>query len=578
MPDNHTPTTDEQGKTLIENKLNELYGSHDFLGHVINTIPDLVWMKDTNGIYLLGNAALEKFFGVTQKGFLGKSDFDFMDEADANLCKQSDETAIKSDNISFSEEKVLNSDNKEVILEIRKIAVRDVSGELLGIMGIATDITERRLAEEVTAKSEQEFRTLTENLPDNIVRYNLDCRVTYVSPAIERIGGKDAVAMLMGKTPMESHFILNDEQAKMYQHCLEQTIATGEINEMELTTTPVHAGEVQIHHIRFVPEHLPSGEICGAMAIGRDITEQKKIEGVLQHKQSMLTEAQRLAVLGSWDWDVIKNKVEWSEMAYEIYTPDKHPADPNFEDFTSSLHEDDKERVIAAVVSAFEHDTPFDLDHRVVSKSKGVRTVHAHGKVFRDKDGKPIRMIGTVHDITERKASEKMLRMLSDSLNVTSESVFIVDLDSAQMIYVNDTAARTLEYSREELLSGMSVFDLDPDFDHDKWKAHMLDIKNHGAVTIETKHRTKSGRVYPVEVTAHYFEYDGKVYNLAVTRDITERIEKELLLRKKEYEYRTLASNLPGTLVRYDKECRFVFVNRVFENSLGIVLEVIKGK
>jgi len=171
-----------------------------------------------------------------------------------------------------------------------------------------------------------------------------------------------------------------------------------------------------------------------------DITERKRIENILRHNQEMLADAQRVAMLGSWDWNIGGDRVEWSEMAYEIYTPDKRPAEPGFDDFKSSLHPEDMERVIAAVQSAFEHDTPFNLDHRVVSVSKGIRTVHAQGKVFRDANGNPVRMVGTVQDITERKHAERKLAQREREFRTLVENLpdVMVRYDrDVRFVYVN---------------------------------------------------------------------------------------------------------------------------------------------
>ncbi len=134
----------------------------------------------------------------------------------------------------------------------------------------------------------------------------------------------------------------------------------------------------------------------------------------------------------------------------------------------------------------------------------------------------------------DSKEIEKMLlHMLKYSINLSSESVYIMDFDTAKFIYINDTAYKTLEYSKEELLC-MRVWDIDPDFTPELWLQHMKSIKVNKYLNIETRHRTKSGRIYPVDVIAHYFEFDGKAYNLAMSRDISEKKEIETKLKKSE--------------------------------------------
>jgi diguanylate cyclase (GGDEF)-like protein/PAS domain S-box-containing protein len=137
-------------------------------------------------------------------------------------------------------------------------------------------------------------------------------------------------------------------------------------------------------------------------------------------------------------------------------------------------------------------------------------------------------------DITERKASDRILHTLTEAINVSSESVYLIDLKSARFIYVNDTASRQLGYRREELLGGMRVFDIDPDFGRSEWHEHVHALKTKGYLKIQTRHRTKSGRIFPVEVSTHYYLREGCEYNLAIVRDITEQKKTEASLRENE--------------------------------------------
>ncbi len=183
---------------------------------------------------------------------------------------------------------------------------------------------------------------------------------------------------------------------------------TSQLLETSHTTKEGKVIPVEIHANYF--EYDDTGY---NLAITHDITQRKENEAKLKRKEERLKEAQRIAKMGSWDWDIGMDHIEWSDMAYEIYTPDKHPTEIGFEDFASSIHTDDRERVSAAVNSALEHGTPFNVEHRIVSDSKGVCIVHAQGEVFRDVNGKPVRMIGTVQDITEQKNVEKKIEYMA---------------------------------------------------------------------------------------------------------------------------------------------------------------------
>lgn len=125
----------------------------------------------------------------------------------------------------------------------------------------------------------------------------------------------------------------------------------------------------------------------------------------------------------------------------------------------------------------------------------------------------------------ERKRAEQSLALMSFALNNVRESAFLIDPDS-RFRYVNDEACRALGYSRAELV-GMSVPEIDPDFPLERWLEIWTKVRGQRSLTFETRHRTKDGRIIPVEIVAIHFEYDGREYNMALARDITERKHTE---------------------------------------------------
>ncbi len=106
--------------------------------------------------------------------------------------------------------------------------------------------------------------------------------------------------------------------------------------------------------------------------------------------------------------------------------------------------------------------------------------------------------------------------------------------DAGRFFYVNEAACRALGYSREELLQ-MTVFDIDPAFTQSLWLETWRKLKAEKSIVLETVHRARDGRTYPVEIRANYLEFGGRAYDCAFARDITERKRVEEALREKEY-------------------------------------------
>ena len=157
-------------------------------------------------------------------------------------------------------------------------------------------------------------------------------------------------------------------------------------------------------------------------------------------------------------------------------------------------------------------------------------------------------------DVTEKKSSERMLSTLVEALNISSESIFLIELDTGNFVYVNDTACHTLGYSREALTGGMGVVDIDPNMSIDDWRAHVLDIRQFGHTSIESHHTSKDGHTYPIEALSHYFAYEGDEYSLAVTRDISERLRAQAEIAQASNFANSILNTLPDLLFEVDRD------------------------
>ena len=111
-----------------------------------------------------------------------------------------------------------------------------------------------------------------------------------------------------------------------------------------------------------------------------------------------------------------------------------------------------------------------------------------------------------------------------------ADPVFWIAPD-ARVVYANSRACEQLGYSREELLA-MTVHHFDPDFPAEVWPKHWEELKRRGSMTFESRHRTKDGRLFPVEITVNYLAFAGKEYNCASARDISDRKRAEEALAR----------------------------------------------
>jgi PAS domain S-box-containing protein len=296
------------GKEISERKRMQemLRDSYRFLYNIIDTIVDPIFVKDRQHRWLHVNDAFCRFIGHSREKLIGKSDFDFFPECEARVFWAGDETVFTSGQEFSNEEEFTNSGGETRYIFTRKTLFTDASQQPL-LVGIISDFTERKRMEDELHLREQKFRTLAENAPDNIVRYDMAGRIIYVNSVVERTFGVQAASLLGARVLDDTH----EGRFDAYAKALDNVLASGESAELEMTL-PNGADGVdgqKVHHIRMVAERNEAGDMTGVLAIGRDITELKRYEVA---RDAALAEAVRLA----------KARSEFlAHMSHELRTP-----------------------------------------------------------------------------------------------------------------------------------------------------------------------------------------------------------------------------------------------------------------
>ncbi len=341
----------------------------------------------------------------------------------------------------------------------------------------------------------------------------------------------------------------------------------------------------------------------------RDITERKRVEEALIKSEASLVEAQRIARIGSWQWDIKTGEVLWSDEMYTIFGVDKKSFVPNITSFTGFIHADDLPSVTGVMEQLTSEGGSGNIDFRIVLSDGSIRFVHAEGEIVAfDESGKPSLMIGVDQDITERKKaeealreSEKKYRTLFDSMTEgfgLHEIIFDAEGKPCDFRFLELNAAWEKQTGvPRETVVGKTMKQVWPNLN-----SYWLETLSKVAITGEPIHYEN----YNNSLQRWYetFAYSTAQNQFALLFiDITERKRAEEALRKahdelelrvqertaelekankalleSEASYKGLTESIDDLFYAMDRELRYIYWNKASEALTGILAKDAIGK
>ena len=395
-----------------------------------------------------------------------------------------------------------------------------LGGGLFGVFYALTRRVEMRLAlsQAELRKSEARFRMLVESSSDFIWEVDARGTYTYVSPTIRELLGY-APEEVIGRTPFD---LMPAGEAERVRTVFNGIVASRQ-SGFGIENVNCHKdGHEVVLETNAVPIFGPTGELVGYRGMDRDITTRKQVERALRKSQENLAEAQRIANLGSWEWDIVKGDLHWSDGIYRTFGLSPESLGATYATFLQRVHADDRTRVQQAVKEALENGKPYGIDHRIVRPDGSERVVQERGEVTYDANGHAVRMVGTVQDITDQKLAEVRLHQAAKVFENTSEGVMITGADQ-RIVAVNQAFTRITGYGEDEV-RGCEPKMLRSGRHHDDYYRQMWDaIKTTGRWQGEIWNRRKDGVEYPEWLNISVVRDDaGTIINyIGVFSDIT---------------------------------------------------------
>ncbi len=498
-----------------------LRNERTLLRTLVDSIPDLVFTKNTEGRFVLCNKALLDFIGYSsEQEVSGKSAFDLFPREHALVYEEDDLRVLTNgETIRDRETLARDAEGRDFWREVIKAPLKDQNGTIIGLVGISQNIQKRKEREQTLAASQERLQlaltastmgTWDWDLQDNCVLQSAEC------------------CTISGIRNIQS----TPDKFRRMVHPDDVDSVVAEIHRAIKQRTRFAIEFRMVHsdgNIRWVSEvgstfYDEYDKPVRMLGIIQDITDRKRADEALRESESRLRVALQAASAIAFVWDATTDSVT------RYYS--KEPALPaNFgkpEKVTNvreTVHPDDRAIFDAGVLTCLANGSEYRNLYRIIRSDGSIAWLEEWGILDRGDDGAPLRLTGVSIDVTDRKADEKTLRLTQFSIDHAVDSVFWIS-ESGSILYVNNSTCKTLGYTRDELV-GATFPQFAPDFKSDAWRTHWRELKKQGSLTFESDCHTKSGATIRVEITANYLRYEGQEYNCAIMRDITVRRQTE---------------------------------------------------
>ena len=566
--------------TELRRAQDEARAAAGLLSGLLMSIPDIVFFKDTRGVYLGCNPEFARFAGSEVAAIVGRTDRELFGDAVAESFLENDRLVMEGGEARHNEEWIDYPDGTRALVDTFKAPLRDADGAVAGLVGVSRDITERRRAEEALWRQSRLREVLTE-LSSTYIDLPLDAVEAAIDDSLRQLGefvGADRVYVF--------EYDWNENTASnTHEWCAEgiepaiddlQEVPVGELVEwvethrrgeamyvpdvqalpparlrdilepqgiLSLLTVPMMSGGLCLGFVGFdsvrARHHYSQSEqlllsVFGRMLAG--VRQRKRAEETLRQTTDRLALAVRAGGVGVWDLDLRSGVLHWDDQMFELYGLEGDAFEGEYDDWVRGIHPDDRARVDEETQAALRGDAEYDTAFRVVWPDGSVHIVRALAMVERDESGVPARVIGTNWDITAAKEMEQALRLRESYLTAIIENqpglVWLKDADS-RFLAVNKAFAESCGQDVPENVVGKTDYEVWPPGLAESYRADDVRTMEAGVGLVVEEPIALGGRKLWFETfKTPVLDDEGRVVGTAgYSRDVTERKLAEERLR-----------------------------------------------
>lgn len=403
-------------------------------------LPVGVFRTDTEGYCNYVNDRWCEITGLSKHEAIGEGWEKSLHPDDRELVIATWHKAIRNKTTATLEHRYQRPDGSISWVYSQAIIEKTTNGEIIGFLGSVTDITEHKRIEQDLQAAKQLVVNILESMSDAYVALDRNWQITYVNQMTAQFNQVSPEEMI-GKNCWQlwSKAVGTTCEEKFRQAIAEQT--------------PVHFEYFNKQRQRWYEIHAyPSTEGLGVYY--RDINDRKQAEAALQASEEQLRLTLEFAEIGSWDWHIQDNRIIWNNNHFRLLGLDPQTEEVNYNTWHDRLHPDDVERVGAILYHSLLSHTDYDAEHRVVYPDRSVHWVIAKGRAIYDRSGQPVRMLGVIFDITDRKQAEISLQQSEERFRraiIDSPLPIILHAEDGAILQVSHAWTEITGYSAEEI-------------------------------------------------------------------------------------------------------------------------------